>query len=200
MEISVREARNTDLSWLGQLMEDSSVYNIPYGRDISHEEVRRAARQDFLDIVEGAEDLVILVAETDSKERLGVILLQLNCCSPATGEPQSQVYSLAIDPKHWGTAAPRLLVEEAAKITGEHGHRYMVGQVTADNRRMKLKAERMGFEVEAYEIVMACTTEGPAPMPGRPENQRAHDVSRKQRKLLAKRKARKRRREMRKRS
>ncbi len=191
MEIRVREARNTDLTWLGQLMEDSAVYNIPFGRDVSHDEVRAAARKDFQDIVAGTNDLVILVAENEALERMGVLLLQLNCCSQATGEPQSQVYSLAIEPRFWGTAAPRLLVEEAARTTGENGHRYMVGQVTADNRRMKLKAERMGFEVEAYEIVMACTLDGPAPMPGRAENLRAHDVSRKQRRLLAKRRARK---------
>jgi ribosomal protein S18 acetylase RimI-like enzyme len=191
MNIRVRVARTADLSWLGQLMEESSIYNIPFGRDVSHDEVRKAARQDFQDIIEGAKDLVILVAENEELERLGVILLQLNCCSTTTGEPQSQVYSLAVEPKYWGTAAPRLLVEEAARITGEHGHRYMVGQVTADNRRMKLKAERMGFELEAYEIVMACTLDGPAAMPGRAENLRAHDVSRKQRRLLAKRRARK---------
>lgn len=181
-------------------MEDSSLYNIPYGRDVSHEEVRAAARRDFQAIVDGPDNLVILIAEDEALERLGAILLQLHCCSPVTGEPQSQVYSLVIDPKHWGGPAPRLLVHEAAKITGEAGYRYMVGQVTADNRRMKLKAERMGFEVEGYEIVMACTLDGPAPMPGRPENQRAHDLSRRQRRLLAQRKAKKKLRQERRRS
>lgn len=178
-------------------MEESSLYNIPYGRDVSHEEVRQAARRDFQAVTEGVDDLVILVAEDENFERLGSLLLQLHCCSPVTGEPQSQVYSLVIDPKHWGGPAPRLLVKEAAKITGLAGYRYMVGQVTADNKRMKLKAERMGFEVEGYEIVMACTLEGPAPMPGRPENLRAHDLSRRQRRLLARRKARKKHRESR---
>lgn len=195
MGISVRKARTTDLGWLGQLMEESSLYNIPYGRDVSHEEVRAAARRDFEALSEGADDIVILLAENENHERLGAILLQLHCCSPVTGEPQSQVYSLVVDPKHWGGAVPRLLVHEAAKITGESGYRYMVGQVTADNKRMKLKAERMGFEVEGYEIVMACSLDGPAPMPGRPDSLRAHDLSRRQRRLLARRRARKRQRE-----
>lgn len=197
VNISVRKARHTDLAWLGNLMEESSLYNIPYGRDISHEEVRRAARRDFQAIIEGVDALVVLVAEDENRERLGALLLQLHCCSPVTGEPQSQVYSLAVDPRHWGSPAPRLLIEEAARITGRAGYRYMVGQVTADNKRMKLKAERLGFEVESYEIVMACTLDGPAPMPGRPETLRAHEVSRRQRRLLARRKARKKQRESR---
>ncbi len=197
MEIRVREARTLDLKWLGQLMVDSSVYNIPVGRDVPNEQVKRTVAQDFRNIVEGAEDLIILVAENESSERMGVLILQLNQCSPNTGEPQGQVYSLAIEPRFWGSAAASHLVREAAKITAGHGHRYLVGQLTADNQRMKLKAQRMGFEIEAYEIVMACTLDGPAKMPGRPESQRAHDVSRRQRKLLAKRRARKKLREQR---
>jgi hypothetical protein len=192
MEIYVRPARTLDLPWLQQLMVDSSVYNIPVGRDIANDDVKRAAANDFQKIVDGVEDLVILVAENEEAERMGVMLLKLNQCSQATGEPQAQVYSLAIEPKFWGSAAATKLVREAAKLTGEHGHRYLVGQITADNRRMKLKALRMGFEIEAYEIVMACSLEGPVPMPGRPESQRAHDTSRRQRRLLARRRAKKR--------
>lgn len=197
MEIRVRTARTLDLPWLRQLMVDSSIYNIPVGRDIPNGEVQRAVLRDFNGIVEGTEDLIILVAENQNAVRMGFMLLMLNQVSHATGEAQGQVYSLAIEPKFWGSAAASRLVHEAAKITGEHGHRYLVGQITADNQRMKQKSIRMGFEVEGYEIVMACTLEGPAPMPGRPESQRAHDVSRRQRRLLARRRAKKKRRERR---
>ena len=178
-------------------MVDSCVYNIPIARDIPNAQVKEAVLRDFDGIVNGADDLIILVAENEHAERMGFLLLMLNQVSQVTGEPQGQVYSLAIEPKFWGSAVASRLVQEAAKMTGEHGHRYMVGQVTADNRRMKQKSERMGFEVESYEMVVACTLEGLAPMPGRPESQRAHDVSRRQRKLLAKRRARKKRREKR---
>lgn len=197
MEINVRTARTMDLPWLRQLMVDSSIYNIPVGRDIPNAQVQQAVLRDFDGIVNGTDDLVILVAETEHSERMGFMLLLLNQVSQTTGEPQGQVYSLAIEPKYWGSAAASRLVHEAAKVTGEHGHQYLVGQITADNLRMKQKSLRMGFEVEGYEIVMACTLEGPAPMPGRPESQRAHDVSRRQRKLLAKRRARKKAREKR---
>lgn len=195
MEISIRRARSLDLPWLRQLMVDSAIYNIPVGRDIPNAEVQKAVLRDFQGIVDGADDLVILVAENEHSERLGFMLLMLNQWSNATGEAQGQVYSIAIEPKYWGSAAASALVKEAAKITGRHGHRYLVGQITADNQRMKQKSLRMGFEVEGYEIVMACTLDGPAPMPGRPESQRAHDVSRRQRKLLAARRAKKKRRE-----
>lgn len=177
-------------------MADSSVYNVPHGRDVDHDLVKLAALSDFQAISEGAE-LVVLVAQNEASERMGALLLQLDQISQTTGELQGQVYSLAIEPRFWGTPAADRLVHEAAKLTGQRGHRYLVGQVTADNKRMYLKAQRMGFELEAYEIVMACSLEGPVPMPGRAENLRAHDVSRTQRKLLAKRRARKKRREKR---
>ena len=199
MEIRIRTARTMDLPWIRQLMVDSCVYNIPVGRDIPNAQVQQAVLRDFEGIVNGAEDLIILVAETDHAERMGFMLLMLNQVSQKTGEPQGQVYSLAIEPKFWGSAAASELVKEATVITGKNGHRYLVGQITADNLRMKQKSLRMGFEVEGYEIVMACTLDGPAPMPGRPESQRAHDVSRRQRKLLAARRARKKRREERRR-
>lgn len=199
MEIRIRTARTMDLPWIRQLMVDSCVYNIPVGRDVPNAQVQQAVLRDFEAIVSGTDNLVILVAETDHSERVGFMLLVLNQISQTTGEPQGQVYSLAIEPKYWGGPAAGKLVEEAARITGEHGHKYLVGQITADNLRMKQKSLRMGFEVEGYEIVMACTLDGPAPMPGRPESQRAHDVSRRQRKLLAARRAKKKRREMRRR-
>jgi GNAT superfamily N-acetyltransferase len=197
MEISIRTARTMDLPWLRQLMVDSSIYNIPVGRDIPNAQVQQAVLRDFDGIVAGADDLVILVAETEHAERMGFMLLMLNQLSHATGELQGQVYSIAIEPRFWGSAAASRLVQEAARVTGDHGHRYLVGQITADNLRMKQKSLRMGFEVEGYEIVMACTLDGPAPMPGRPESQRAHDVSRRQRKLLARRRAKKKLREKR---
>lgn len=181
-------------------MLGSSVYSVPISRDVSNDEVKKAVKKDLQDIMAGdAKNLVILVAENESSERMGVLLLQLNQTSELTEEEQGQVYSLAIEPRFWGTAAASKLVREAAIITAKHGHRYLVGQISAGNRRMKLKAERMGFRVEAYEIVMACDLDGPTKMPVRPENQRAHDVSRAQRRLLAKRRARKKKREERRR-
>lgn len=197
MSIQVREANPGDYPWVAQLMGDSSVYSVPVGRDIPNTEVKAAVLGEIHEIVSGVEDLTILVAENEDAERMGLLLLQLDESSRLTGESQGQIYSLAVEPKFWGTPAVARLVQEAARVSARHGHKYLVGQVTAANRRTYLKSLRLGFEVEAYELVMACDLNGPAPMPGRPDSQKAHDVGRRQRRLLAKRRAKKKLREQR---
>lgn len=195
MDIFVRRACSADLPWLGQLMVDSSVYNIPYTSDVPNQTVRELAQADFDSIAAGLTDnFIILVAEDEKSTPLGTIVLRINQRCPLTGELQSEAYTLAVEPKYWGTKTAIRLNEEAARISAESGHPIMIGHLTAANRRMKVTVSRMGFELEGYELVMACNSEGPTELPEREPSQRAHDVSRRQRQLLAKRRARKARR------
>ena len=55
----------------------------------------------------------------------------------------------------------------------------MIGEVSAHNDRTYLQALRLGFELERFQIVMACSEDGPTPMPGRPDDEKHYAQSRK---------------------
>lgn len=191
MEILVRRLLSFELPWLKSLLVASSIYNIPHGRLVSNQTVREAQGHWLDEQLSESDSQVILVAENQDGFRLGALLLKIDDYSEATGEFQSNIVGLAIEPKAWSTKVHRSLLEEAAKVTAKLGRRYMVGQVSSDNRSLLMNAFKLGFEIDTYEISMACTLEGPAKSPTRPEHERAHDILRTQRKLLARRQARK---------
>ena len=105
------------------------------------------------------------------------------------------IEDLDVDPKYWGTPAVNRLVKRAAQVTAENGLPYMVGHVSVGNRRTLLKSLRLGFKIERYHMVMGCDENGPAPLPGRDDAQKAHDASRRQRKLLTERRLKKQKRQ-----
>ncbi len=185
-EITVREALDSDQDWLLERIVESSVYSIPYGRDVTNELVREAARDEFHRLMEDKENLVMLVAENEEKERMGLLFLNLRHRSDATGEAQSLIEDLDVEPRFWGTPAVSRLVHRAAQVTAENGLKYMVGHISEGNRRTLLKSLRLGFQIERYHLAMGCSEEGPAPMPGRKESERAHDVSRRKRRSARK--------------
>jgi hypothetical protein len=190
--ITVREATEDDFPWMRERVVESSAYSIPYGRDVSNDLVRVCANEDFDRLVSERDHMVFLVACNEHSERMGLLILNLAHRSDATGEPQSLIEDLDVEPRFWGTAAVSYLVKRAAQVTAENGLGYMVGHVSVGNRRTLLKSLRLGFQIERYHFCMGCDPSGPTPMPGRAESQRAHDVSRAQRKLLARRRAKKR--------
>jgi hypothetical protein len=180
-EVRVRDATPDDLEWLRERVVDSSVFSIPYGRDVSNTQVMLAADEDFSRLLAEEDHVAMLIAENEDAERMGFLILNLEHTSDATGERQSLIEDLDVEPRFWGTPAVNRLVKRAAQVTAEHGLPYMVGHVSEGNRRTLLKSLRLGFQVERYHMAMGCTPDGPAPMPGRDESERAHDISRKQR-------------------
>jgi len=190
--ITVREALETDFDWLRERVVESSVYSIPHVRDVPNDLVRQAANEDFDRVLAESDHVVFLIAQNQHQERMGLLILNLDHRSDATGERQSLIEDLDVEPRFWGTAAVSYLVKRAAQVTAENGLEYMVGRVSVGNRRTLLKSLRLGFQIERYHFCMGCDPTGPVPLPGRDAEQRAHDVSRNQRKLLAKRRAKKR--------
>jgi hypothetical protein len=180
-EIQIRTATPDDMAWIRERVLESSVFSIPFGRDVPNELVRQAAEEDFDRLLEDPDKVVFLLAVNENSERMGLLVLNLDHRSDATGEKQSLIEDLDVVPEFWGTAAVSRLVHRAAQVTAEHGLKYMVGHVSEGNRRTLLKARRLGFQVERFHLAMGCTTEGPAPMPGRKDSQKAHDVSRRER-------------------
>lgn len=194
MNITIREAELADFPWLRQLAIQSSIYGIPHGRTVRNREVQAVAGQHLknLEITAGTDpNFVILVATiAETGERLGYIMLDLNHVEASTAESQSLIHDLAVEPEHWGKHVVHRLVDAAARTTAERGLGYMVGEVTAGNRRTLVQALRLGFEIERYQIVMRCSLQGPATMPGRPQDEKAHDVGRKRRRAARLRKLR----------
>jgi ribosomal protein S18 acetylase RimI-like enzyme len=178
MEIGVRDASDSDLRFVRRLATEAILYTIPYGRTTPNSAVQARVRENLRDLAAN-DDLAVLVAyRQDNAKPIGYLILQLNELDQGTGDRQSYIFDLAVEPRYWGTPAVRLLVHEAARRTAQAGLQMMAGEITAHNERTYLQALRLGFELERFKIVMNCSESGPVPMPRRPEEQRAYQASR----------------------
>lgn len=176
--VGVRDATSSDLRFVRRLAVESILHGVPYGRKVSNAAVQARVRESVKDL-EPTEDVVILVAfHQETSKPMGYLILQTDQVDTATGDRQSNIFDLAVHPRHWGTPAVRYLVREAARRTAAAGLEYMAGEVSAHNRRTYLQALRLGFETERYKIVMHCGEEGPLPLPERDPEQRTYDQSR----------------------
>jgi len=175
--IEVREVRPEELCWVRELAIGSVVHGIPASRDISAAEVQRRAHQAF-DSLEAAfrtDPAFHILVAADPDRPLGYLMLDLDHREASTGEAQALIRDLAVDPAAWGSRAVHALVQQAARLAYQHGLRYLVGEVTAANRRPLVVAQRLGFVIERHQIAAQCGPEGLLPMPGRPEDD--HEVS-----------------------
>ena len=187
--MNVRRARRDDLPFIKELTLETVDQGISVGRDISNETVREVAaeRMGDLDImIARKRDYAILVAE-DGERRVGFLVLEFRNVEETTGEKQTLLYNMAVSPDYLGKRVDRILVAEAARLSHRRGYKFMTARITASNERALLAALRHGFEIERYQITMACGPEGPQPLPGRTKEERAHDISR----LIRQRKMRK---------
>lgn len=178
MEIATRDATESDLRFVRRLAAESILHTIPYTRLTPNSAVQARVRENLRDL-RPSEVMAILVAfRVDTAKPVGYLILQLDELDQATGDRQSYIYDLAVEPRYWGTPAVRLLVQEAARRTAQAGLSLMAGEISAHNQRTYLQALRLGFELERFKIVMGCSEQGPAPIPPRPEEQRAYQQSR----------------------
>lgn len=175
----MRDATDKDLRFMRKLALESALHGIPYGRKVSNSAVRARIRESIAMIKPGGDTLVLIAYRQDNSKPVGYLILELDQIEGSTGDRQSMIYDLGVHPDYWGTPVVRHLVHEAAKRTAAAGLIYMIGEVSAHNDRTYLQALRLGFELERFQIVMACTEEGPAPMPGRPDSEKLYLQSRK---------------------
>ena len=122
-------------------------------------------------------DHAFLVAENDG-DLAGFLILEYRDVEETTGELQTLIYNMAVTTPYLGKRVDRLLVREAAKLSHQRGYGYMTARVTASNERALLAALRQGFEIERYQLTMACGDQGPQALPGRSKEERAHDLAR----------------------
>lgn len=177
--MNVRRARRADLPFIQELLIESLTESIPDRRDIPSQEIRERAQTklDLEAMLAQRRDYAFLVALEEDRYG-GFLILELNQIEETTGESQTLIYHLAVAPEFLGLRIDRLLVKEAAKLTHARGSRYMIGRISASNRRAVLSALRQGFELERHQVVMACGPEGGEPMPGRSVEERHHDLRR----------------------
>lgn len=168
------------MRFVRKLALESALHGVPYGRSISNRAIKARVRESIATIEPSADMPVLIAYNQEDDKPLGYLILELYDIESSTGERQSLIYDLAVQPKYWGTQAVRLLVREAARRTAKAGLDFMIGEVSAHNERTYLQALRLGFELERLQIVMACSEEGPKPMPGRPPEERHYAQSRRQ--------------------
>ena len=175
----MRRARRSDLSFIQELLVDSLPESISDLRDIPGEDIRLRARTqlDLEGMLARRREYAFLVA-LEGEKQAGFLFWELNEVEESTGESQTVIYHLAVAPVYLGLRVERLLVNEAAKLTHERGCRYMIGRISASNRRAFLAALRQGFELERHQVVMACGPAGGEAMPGRVPAERHHDMRR----------------------
>lgn len=178
-DVKVRRARRSDLDFVTELLIESLTESIPHPRDVTGEEIRDRARTelDLKEMLASRREYAFLIATIDT-DPVGFLILELNQIEETTGEPQTLIYHLAVAPNYMGLRIDRVLINEAAKLTHSRGCRYMIGRISAGNRRALLTALRQGFELERHQVVIACGAEGKEPMPGRDPSELHHDLRR----------------------
>ena len=178
--IHIRRAQLADCEYIRRLSLEMVGQGIPEGRDVPGQTVVDTCKEGLQDLekwIFSKRECAILVA-LENDERLGFIIVEFQHVEESTGEKQSYIFNLAVESKAWGKYVGHQLVREAAKVSHQRGYRYMTSKVTASNERALLSAIKLGFEIERYQLTMACGPEGPARMPGRPMAERSHAISR----------------------
>lgn len=152
--IQVRPATPDDVPFVRELSVESIVHGIPAGRRVSPEAAREYARSSVsrLDEWLARTDVAVLIAEMEG-EAVGYLILDLADREPSTGERQAFIVDLAARRDRWGRYVPHHLVEAAARLAAERGLAYLVGMVSADNRRALVTSGRLDFSVERHQIV-----------------------------------------------
>lgn len=178
MEIAVRDANEADLRFVRRLAPEAILHTVPYSRTTPNSAVSARSRENLRSLAADDDTVILIAYRVDNERPLGYLILKLDDIDGATGDRQSNIFDLAVEPRHWGTPAVRHLVHEAARRTAEAGLSHMSGEITAHNQRTYLQALRLGFELERFQIVMGCSTEGPVPLPSRAESERAYQASR----------------------
>lgn len=157
MGIYVRDGEIKDLEFVKELAIDMAKFSVPETRfitpDLINAKVAKVVSSLALEIP-GNSNLHILIAETNSKEKVGYLILILNQIEDTTGEPQAYVADIAVKQEYWGKYVWKYLVKEAEKIAKDKGFSYLAGTVSANNPRMlKALIKFLGYQIERHQLV-----------------------------------------------
>lgn len=157
MNIRIRRGRLKDLPFIRNLACSSVKYGIPHTRLISIEEVQEHTLHSLedLEMVLYSPTFAIIIAEDMEKRQLaGYLMLDLNETESSTGEKQSMIHDLAVEKEYWGKFVVDLLMAEAEEITRKKNLRYIVGEISSNNKRPLIySTRRLGYTIERHQIV-----------------------------------------------
>lgn len=178
MVFDVREAGEADHGFVLRLVGESALFGIPYGRTISNAEIRVAAEAQVRQLLKNASVKILVACRRLSTELLGYLILDL---SPEGGPGQRRqglILDVSVLSEYRGTSVVRCLIQEARVLAKQADLSGIAGTVSSHNRRAYLRALRLGFEVESYQLVMACSADGPVTMPVRRGSEKLYAVER----------------------
>ena len=157
MDIRIRRGRLKDLPFVRKLAVESVQYGIPDTRKISLEEVQKHVIQSLedLEMVLYSQNFALIIAEDmEIRKPVGYLMLDLNEVEGSTGERQSLIHDLAVDKKYWGAFVVDRLMAEAEDITRRKKLLYIVGEISASNRRPLIySTRRLKYTIERHQIV-----------------------------------------------
>lgn len=157
MNIKIRKGRLKDVPFVKKLAVKSVVYGIPSTRRISPAMVQKFTWQSLTDLefIIYSPDFALIIAEDlDIGKPVGYLMLDLNQVEQSTGEPQSLIHDLAVEKEYWGKFVVDRLMARAEEITSEKGLIYIVGEISASNKRPLIySTRRLKYTIERHQIV-----------------------------------------------
>jgi GNAT superfamily N-acetyltransferase len=157
MNIIIRKGTLKDLPFVSKLAVKSVKFGIPHTRRISVQQVEKFTRQIMEDLPRSlySKDFELIIAEdTDIRKPVGYLMLILSEVEGSTGEPQSLIHDIAVEPEYWGKFVVDRLMARAEEITRGRGLIYIIGDISASNKRPLIySTRRLGYEIERHQIV-----------------------------------------------
>lgn len=145
-----------DGKWLLKCLRESALYSIPHTRKISNRFIRKQMIDEGKNILRQCDhvNLSILIAKDKTLGNLGYIILDFSAIEGSTGEKQVYVQDLYVDPGYWGSPVVHQLIDICKRKARERGFKYITCDISCNNRRSLLKAQRLGFQKERIQLVM----------------------------------------------
>lgn len=155
LHVTVRRGESSDIEFVNELAETSVEYSVPTGRIADRQLLAERIRSGLAALSDRLADdrYLVLIAEVEP-ERVGYLILDTGDREPTTGELQAVIVDIAVRRSDWGRYVAHRLVREAALLAEGRGLAYLVGTISASNRRALRTAQRLGFAVERHQVVM----------------------------------------------
>ncbi|MCD4782549.1 MAG: GNAT family N-acetyltransferase [Candidatus Eremiobacteraeota bacterium] len=157
MNIKIRKGRLKDIPFVRKLAVKSVIYGIPGTRRISPAMVQKFTWHSLADLeftIYSPDFALIIAEDLDIGKPIGYLMLDLNQVEKSTGEPQSLIHDLAVEKEYWGKFVVDRLMSRAEEITSEKGLIYIVGEISASNRRPLIYAtRRLKYKIERHQII-----------------------------------------------
>ncbi len=157
MNIIVEPANLEDLDFVRKLAVQSVHHGIPSLRLATREQVEEKTRKLLSNLprmIQREYFRLFIARDTDRGIPAGYLMLLLDQVEGSTGEKQALIHDLAVSEEYRGKYVVDRLMERAEEEAQNAGLSYIVGEISADNRRPLVYAiRRLGYQVERYQIV-----------------------------------------------